>query len=147
MKKKEIVGAPKGQKTKEQIMAELKNNAEFQQKMAFVKQVFYPALCRASTSIEDAQMLLHGFNTNIMQEFLGLMKEKKISDLNLSVRLDTTNEKHPDFLALLDLFKDQSVFEAKEHIEGMTQEINLFLQEERKTKKLEDLKTKWVDEL
>ncbi len=128
-------------------MAELKNNADFQQKMGFIKLKFYPALCAATNNIEDALMLLNSFNTMIMQEFLGLMKEKNIKDLSLEGKLDITNDKAPELRALLDLFMDKSVFDAKEILEGMRNEINLFLQEERKERPLSALKTKWVDEM
>ena len=54
-------------KTKEQILAQLKANTEFKAKMSFVKEKFYPALCKASTSIDDATILLSGFNNVIME--------------------------------------------------------------------------------
>lgn len=145
-KRKEIKGKQIFRK-KEEILADLKNNKVFIEKMKFAREVFYPALCNASTSIDDAQMLLAGWNTMIMQEFLGLMKEKKIGDLKLEDRLDKTNPKYAESVILLGLFKDVSVFDAKDQIEGMKNEISIFLTDENQTRKLEDLKVKWVDQL
>lgn len=138
---------PRAVKTKEEILAEIKANGDFQKKMAFTRGQFFPALCKASTSIEDAQTLLAGFNTQIMQEFLGLMKEKKMGDLNLQLKLDVGGDKYLEFQAMLDLFKDMSVFEAKDCIEGMRAEIQLWLQDEQRARPLAEITTKWIDEL
>ncbi len=137
---------PRAQKSKEQIISEMKANTDFQKKIEFVKTKFWPALCEATTSIEDADILLSGFNTMIMQTFLGLMKEKTLKDLDLSTKLDPTSDKFLENQKLLELFSDMSVFDAKDYIEGMKNEIGLFKQEEFKARPLSSLKTKWVDE-
>ena len=62
---------------KEEILADLKKNKDFQEKMKFTKEVFYPALCEASKNIEDATMFVGSISTVMMDKFLGLMKEKK----------------------------------------------------------------------
>lgn len=138
-----IQGAPK---TKEQLLAEMKASAEFKKKMLFIKEKFYPALCEASSSIEEAGILLEGFNTAMMQEFLALMKEKKVHELNLATKLDVMSDKFVENTKLLDLFQDFSVFDAKDYIEGMRNEIELFKREEMKLRPLSDLKVKWIDE-
>lgn len=134
-------------RSKEEIISELKKNEEFKKKIKFSRETFYPALCKASTNIEDAQMLLAGFNTVIMQTFLGLMKDKKLGELDLQSKLDSTNPKHTEQIALLNLFEDMTIFEAKDHIESMKSEIGLFLSDEQRERSLESLKTKWIDEL
>lgn len=134
-------------KSKEELLADLKNNKDFQEKIKFAREVFYPALCQASTSIDDAQILLSGFNTTIMQEFLSLMKEKKIKDLALVDKLDQTNPKFAEMSALLGIFSDYTVFDAKDQIEGMRGELALFITDEMKERPLSSLKTKWVDQL
>ena len=134
-------------KTKEQILKDIKANADFQKKMAFVKEQFWPALCEASTSIEDAQILLQGFNNVIMQTFLELMKEKKLSDLNLTTKLDAQSDKFLENQKLLALFSEMSVYDAKDYIEGLRNEIQLFLTEEQKKRSLSDLKTTWIDQM
>lgn len=138
---------PRHNKTKEELIADLKSNEKFQEKMKFTREVFYPALCAATTSIDDASILLSGFNTTIMQEFLGLMKEKTLKDLDLDKKLEPTNLKFQESKDLLALFNDMSVFDAKDYIEGMRNEIQLFLTDEAKNRPLSSLKTKWIDEL
>lgn len=134
-------------KTKEQLLSELRSNSEFIVKMKFIKEEFYPALLAASTSIDDAQQLLTGFNTAIMQEFLALMKETKMSDMGLASKLDAMNPLLTESVALLNLFKDMTIFEAKEHIENMRNEVETFLLDEKRTRTLADLPTKWLDEI
>lgn len=134
-------------KSKKEVIAELKDNAAFQDKMKFVKERFYPALLEATTSIEDASQLLAGFNTQIMQEFLGLMKYKTCKDLNLEEKLDKDNTKHTEHKALIALFNDMNVFDAKDYIEGMRAEIAMFQREEMESRPLSSLKTKWIDEV
>ncbi len=134
-------------KNKEELLAELRSNAAWTQKMKFAKETFWPALCEASMNIDDATMLLSGFSDRIMNEFLGLMKEKKVSELNLENKLDKESPKYKENLALIGLFKDCNVFEAKEHIEGMKGEIETFKRDEFQDRPLSSLKTKWIDQL
>ncbi len=134
-------------KTKEQMLEELKANTAFVFKMKFIKEEFWPALIEASTSIEDAEMLLSGFSTAIIQEFLAGMKDKKLSDLKLHDKLDKNNVKYAENIALLDLFNDHTIFDAKENIEAMKNEIGIFINDEKRARTLDTLKTKWVDEL
>jgi len=134
-------------KNKDEVIADLKKNAEFTQRMKFVKETFYPALCEASMNIEDAGMLLAGFNDMIMQEFLGRMKEVKMIDLKLENKLDKTSPKYEQNKKMLALFDGCNVFEAKQYVEGMRGEIETFKRDEMQDRPLSSLKTKWVDQL
>lgn len=134
-------------KSKQQILSEIKSNVTFQKRMTFVRDTFWPALCDASTSVEDATILLEGFNTVIMQTFLAKMKDFTIGDLALQTKLDAMSDKFIENTKLLELFSEMSVFEAKENIEGMRNEITLFQRDEMKTRPLNSLKTKWVSDL
>ena len=115
--------------------------------MKFIKESFYPALLKATTSIEDAVQNLTIINSVMMEKFLGFMKEKKFSDLDVYSNLSKDDPKYEDLKADVDLFNGMSVFEAKEYLEGMKQEINLFIADEQKVRGLDTLPTKWIDEL
>jgi len=138
---------PRVNKTKEEVLADMKKNVDFQKKMTFIKEKFWPALCEASQNIEDAGILLQGFGNMIMQEFLGMMKERKLTDLKLQLKLDVQNDKYLENQKLLELFEDLNVFEAREYIEGMRSEIETFKADEMKSRPLSSLKTKWIDEI
>lgn len=141
MKKKQV------HKTKEQIISDLKKNKDFMEKMKFTREVFYPALCKASHNIDDASMFVSSINTVMMEKFLGFMKEKKLSELNLVDNLDQKDEKYEELKELLHLFDDMNVFDAKSHFEGMKSEIQLFVNEEMKGRQLESLKTRWITDM
>lgn len=134
-------------KTREELLFDLKNNAKFQEKMKFAKEVFYPALIKASKNIDDAQMFLSSISTIMMEKFLGFMKEKKFVELNLVEQLSPLDSKYEELKSMLALFDTFNVFEAKELLEGMRQEISLFLNEEAKERSLESLKCRWLDEM
>jgi len=133
-------------KTKAELIADLQKNAAWMMKMKFVKESFYPALCKATNSIEDALQNLTIINSVILEKFLAKMKEVKMRDIDIYSNLMPSDPQYENIKAMLELFDDLSVFEAKEYFEGLKQEINLFLNEENKERKLEDLKTKWMDE-
>lgn len=141
MKKKRI------NKTREEVLKDLKSNSRFVEKMKFTKEEFYPALLKASKSIDDASSFLSSINNIMMEKFLGYMKEKNFGELKLGEMLDPKDEKYEELKAMLALFDNKSIFEAKEYVEGMRNEISLFLGEEAKERSLSSLKTKWLDEL
>lgn len=129
---------------KKQILDGMKRNVELQKRLKFIKEQFWPLLCETSDSIEDASTFLGGFNTALMQSFLGLMKEKKFSELEMDKKIAGDYEKYKKILVL---FNDMNVFEAKDLIEGMKSEIALFQQDEARTRKLDSLPTRWIDQL
>lgn len=134
-------------KTREQILMDLKGNEAFQKKMKFTKEEFFPALTQATTSIDDALSNLSIINTILMEKFLGFMKETKFRDLKIQENISDQDPKAEDLKAMLALFDDMTAFDAKDLLEGMRNEINLFLSEENKTRTLADLKPRWIDEL
>ncbi len=138
---------PRVQKTKEQILQDMKSNADFQKKIKFTREQFYPALLKANPSIEEASMWLGGFNTAIMNSLLDTMKTTKMKDLNLSLKLDAMSDQFIQFRDIITLFDDMTVFEAKDNIEGLKGEIALWQQDEARARKLSELKTTWIDEL
>ncbi len=147
MAKKEPIKSPIQPRSKEEILAAMKNNVEFQRRMKFAREQFWPLLVEAAENISDGQILLEGFNTTIMQAFLARMKEVKMSELNLEEQLDKTSPKFEQNKALLHLFDDMSVYEAKDNLEGMKGEIQQFILDELKSRSLSTLKTRWLDEL
>lgn len=133
--------------TTEQILEQTRKNAEFKDKMDFVKNKFYPALCNATTSINDALQNLTIINSVIMEKFLARMKEVTVKEIDIYTNLSADDPQYEGLKAMLGLFDEMNVFDAKQYLEGMKDEINTFLSDEQKERKLEELKTKWIDEL
>lgn len=134
-------------KTKEQILSDIKKNQKFQEKMKFAKEIFFPALCDATNSVDEATQHLSIINSIIMEKFLGLMKEKKMSELKIIDSLSEKDPKYEEMKKMISLFDDFTVFDAKDQFEGMKNEITLFQTEEMKSRPLSSLKCTWIDEL
>ena len=134
-------------KSKDELLAELTQNKDFVKKMDFTRNSVYPRLIDATTSIEDALEQLYMINSVIMQGFLELMKEKLTKELKIVDKLSQTDPKYLAMKTFLELFDEKSVFETKEVLEGLRNEINLFVSEENKKRSLADLKITWIDEL
>lgn len=134
-------------KSKEELLLEMKNNSKFQEKLKFTKEKLYPAVVEASSSIDDAKMFLSSINNILMERFLDRMKELTFKDLKIVEGLDPNGEKFGKYEKLLKLFDDVSVFDAKDYIEGMRNEIDVFITDEMRERPMSSLKTKWIDEL
>lgn len=132
--------------TTEQILEQTRRNAERQEKLKFVREVFYPALTKATTSIDDALTNLSIISTVIMEKFLGKMKEVTMKEVDVYSNLSKDDPQYESLKAMLELFDNMNTFEAKEHFEYMRQEIQLFLNDEQKERTLDSLKTKWLGE-
>lgn len=135
------------QKTRDQLLKDLRNNKRFQEKMMFTREVFYPALSRATKNIDDAISNLSIINSMMMEKFLGFMKETKFKELKIVDSLSVTDPKYKELKEMLELFDEYNVFDAKDLMEGMKNEINLFLSEENKSRTLADLKQVWLDQI
>ena len=134
-------------KSKEELLSEMKNNVHFIKKMKFVREDLFPALCDASDNIEDAKMFLSSINTVIMERFLERMKTLTFKDLQIIEGLDKDGDRFGQYQKLLALFDDVSVFDAKDYIEGMRSEIDVWIADELKERPMSSLKTTWIDEL
>jgi len=132
-------------RSKEEILEGMKKVQEAKRLRAFVKEKFYPALISATTSIEDAKFLLGGFSNMMMESFLAKMKETKFIELKLHEKLDKANPNYKQFVELLALFSDETIFSSRELVEGMKNEVQMFIDNEMKERKLETLKTNFLD--
>lgn len=136
---------PRINKTKEEIVKGLKDVKEVKRMRSFVKDKFYPQLLTASSSIDDAKFLLTSLANMLMDKFLSQMKEKKFKELSLETMLDPAHAKHEEYLKILKLFEDENVYVARELIEGMRGEIEMMINAELKERKLETLKTNFLE--
>lgn len=134
-------------KSKEELLKEMKGNASFIAKMYFVREKLYPAVVDMGESVDDTKMFLSSINNVLMEKFLGKMKELTFKDLQIIGGLDEKGEKFDKYRSLLSLFDDMSVFDAKDYLEGMRNEIDTWVNDELKEKPMSELKVKWIDQL
>lgn len=131
-------------RTKQQIEQGIKNVQEAQRLREFVKDKFYPLLLTATTSIDDSKYLLGSFSNMIMEQFLNQMRLTKFKDLELEKKLDPNSPQYQDYVKILAIFEDESVFSSRELIEGMKGEIEAMINNELKERKLDTLKTNFL---
>ena len=131
-------------RAKSEIIADAKRIKDVKRKREFVSKELYPALIKASESIEDAKFLLGSLSNMIMESFLQEMREKKFKELNLSSKLDKKAPNHKEFKALLELFNDETIFISRELVEGMKNEVQMMIDNEMKARKLDTLKTNFL---
>lgn len=141
---KKLIHKPKD---REQLIAELKKNQDWAAKMKFTKEQFYPALLELDSSVDDIKMFLSSIDSILMERFLGKMKETKFSDMKLIDVLDKKESRYEGYVKIMELFNDMNTYDARDAIAGMKGELDTFVNDEMKNRKLSSLKTKWLDEL
>lgn len=132
-------------KSKEEILQGMKNVQKVKEYRTFVKDKFYPALLKATNSIDDAKFLLGSFSNMVMEQFLSQMKEKQFVELHLENKLDKKADNYKEYFEILTLFGDKNVYDVRELIEGMKGEIEMLITNEMKERKLDTLKTNFLE--
>jgi hypothetical protein len=117
---------------------------EVKRTRAFVKDKLYPALLKNNESVDDTKFFLGSMSNLIMTEFLTWMREKKFSELHLEEKLDPASPLYENYKEIIELFKDETIFNTKELLDGMKGEIQMILDNEAKGRKLETLKTDFL---
>lgn len=133
-------------KSKPEIVQDIKTIEKTYKNRKFVREEFYPILCLATESINDADVFLQSFSSMVMESFLGFMKEKKFSDLDLVSKLDPKSPQYESIKKMIELFNDMNIKDANMLIDGLKDEIRYFYKKEMETRKLDSLKTMWLGE-
>ena len=124
-------------KTKEQLIEEGKQIEETKRKRAIVKEQLYPILLAESLNIDDAKNMCVAASSAIVAAFNKQMLSQLVEDLGIKVNADEKNDKHRKVLAV---FENETVFVAKDLLEGCVQAIESFQREESTKRKLDTLK-------
>ena len=73
------------------------------------------------------------------------MRKSTLGSLKLEGMLDKKSPDYKRYKFVLDLFKDESIFDSIELIDGMTNAINAFVQREMLKRKLSTLETDFLE--
>lgn len=131
---------PRANKTKEELV----NDAKRKQQRAFLIEKFYPALKDATVSVEEATMLLSAIATLIMEEAMRTLQEKKVEEIrNRLIDKLEPGDRLLKIEALINLFAEETLFEARGHIEGMKSVIEQMKIETFQKKTLDELHPNW----
>lgn len=129
-------------KSKEQILREM----EVARKRTIVKDRFYPALVKATVSIDEAKMLTQAAVSFIMEEVLSAMKERKFEEIKDKLieglcKEDETRKQ--EITELFDTLNSEDFYVAREIIEGMNRAIDHTLAMENRDRTLSTLNPNW----
>lgn len=133
-------------KSKEQIANEMKASQNIKRKRSIIMDNFYPALMEATVSVDEAKALVQAMGSTLMGEVMKTMRERKFSEILEDVHkiLCADGERKEEVRKLLESVKDESLFDAREIIEGMTNAIEMMIREEMSGRKLDTLKADWT---
>lgn len=127
--------------TKEQVERDFKRA----QARKLIKEKFYPALVEATISVDEAQMLLQAAVGLIMEEAMEALRTTKMSMIRnrLVKKLAPNDERLLQIEKLMDIFNEQSLFEARGHLESMKAVIEQMKIDEMMKRKLDTLTPDW----
>lgn len=136
---------PQVHRTSEQIVADMEREAERRRKRDLIVDQFYPALEKASISIDEAKALLSAFGALVMEEAMKTLKEKKIADVKESMLsvLCADGTRKAEVGALLDVFGAETLYSTRNFIEGMNASITQATTDEQRDRTLDTLKMNW----
>lgn len=131
--------------TKEEILAGMRRTKEIARKKDIIVNRFYPALKKATISVDESKALINAMSQLLMGEVMKTMKERKFVDVapELFKILCTDGERKEEIQALLDTLTDETLFTARELIEGMTGAIETMIREEMQARTLDTMKPDW----
>lgn len=124
---------------------EISRGMEVSRKKIIVKDNFYPALVKATVSVDEAKMLIQSISTLMMEDVLQTMKERKFSELKdkLVDRLCKDGERKEEVETLLATLESENLFVAREIVEGMSNAIEQMILDEMQARNLDTLSPDW----
>lgn len=132
-------------KSKEEIVQDIKMKAEETRQRTFVKEVLYPFLMDNSKSIDDAKNMLYAAVVGLQGAFhVQVSKEQKrlstapVAELKIEEHIQPGTEYDRD-RALIALFKDEPVATAESLLAGCKRAIESFEKEASTKTALKDL--------
>lgn len=126
--------------TKEQIAAQMKVNSQ----QDLIEKVVFPATIAATTSIDEAKMLLKAISTLIMEQSMNVLRETKMGDIREElVKKLTTEGRVEEVDALLKGLDDQTLFDSRMLVEGLNSAIEQMVMDEMRGRTLRSLEVDW----
>ncbi len=124
---------------------EVKRGMEVNRKRKIVKEQLFPALNKATVSVDEAKMLISAVVGFIMEDAMNVLKDKKVKDIKDSLvkKLCTDGVREEEIRELLTIFDEETLFSARELIEGMKSGIEQMLIDESRARTLESLNPNW----
>lgn len=118
---------------------------EVKRQRKIAKDKLFPFLEVSSKNVEDAKNFLQIFSVTIRQAFNNKMLVSTIGSLKIEKLMDTKSPDYKRYKYVLDLFKDETITTALGLTEGMGQALDAFIRKEMSERKLDSLKTDFLE--
>lgn len=124
---------------------EIRRGMEVSRKRKIVTEHFYPALVKATISVDESKMLIQSISTLIMESVLQTMKDRSFSELipSLIGRLCSDGERKEEVTELLKTLSSENLFVAREIIEGMSNAIEQMILDDMQGRSLDTFSPDW----
>lgn len=132
-------------KSSEQVAAEMRQIQEVKRQRALTKDVIFPLLVKGSTSISNAQQMIQVLSMSIRQAFNAQMKDLKVADLKVKEKIDPKVNQADYYCELLTVLEGERLTDVINLLEGIENEIARLIKKETSERKLETLKTDFID--
>lgn len=99
----------------------------------------------SSDNVEDAKNFTQSITIAIRQAFNNKMSKSTLGSLKLDGMLDKKGKDYKKYKFVLDLFKDETIHDSIELIDGMTNAISAFITREMLKRKLNTLETDFLE--
>lgn len=128
-------------KTEKDLLKEMKRGEDIR----FIKDKFYPAVVNATVSVDEAGMLLQAMSALVMEEAMETLNKTKVKDVKnrMVKKLAPNDERLLQIEALVNLFDEKTLFDARGHCEGLKAVIEQMKIEHFQATKLSDLTPDW----
>lgn len=133
-------------KNKAQLLKDKENEKEVLRQREKIKNELYPFLLETSNNVEDAKIFCQSLAVVIRQKMSRLLENKVLKDLELSTMINSTlkAEEKMRWERILKMFEDEKLKTSLDILEGMSDEIDLFIREENQKRPLKDLKATFL---
>lgn len=124
---------------------EVARGYEVNRKRALIVDKFYPALVKATISVDEAKMLNRALADLLMEDVLAVMKVRKLGEIKEKIlhKLSPDGERLEEIRELLDTLDEETLFVTREIVEGMSNAIEQMIIDEMQDKSLADFKPDW----
>lgn len=118
---------------------------EVKRQRKIAKDKLFPFLLTSSNNVEDAKNFLQIFSVAVRQAFNNKQLISTIGSLKIDQLMDKKSPDYKRYKFVLDLMKDETISVALGLTEGMGGAIDAFIRQEMMKRKLDSIKTEFLD--
>jgi hypothetical protein len=135
------------EKSKAELIHEIETKMLVKKARGISKDSLWPLLVEHSQNIEEAKRLCMISVTYLDTLFSELSRTMKLSELIKDDGMKENDKYYPFMVKVIELFKDEDVSFTRTVMQGVSQEIERLQRKEASERKLDTLKTDFIDDI